>query len=128
MYADPRTAYLESTVSTASPARLLIMLVDRLVLDVQRGLDAQRDQDFDAAHRHLTHAQEIVIELSSTLRVDACPGGAGLAELYRWLTVQLIQANVTRDVAVTETSLALAAELAQMWRDAALQHAAVPAP
>jgi len=38
MMTTARAAYMDASVATASPARLLIMLFDRLVLDVQRGL------------------------------------------------------------------------------------------
>ena len=31
-----RAAYMDATIATASPSRLLVMLFDRLVLDVQR--------------------------------------------------------------------------------------------
>ncbi len=37
---DPRATYQLASVTTASPARLLVMLFDRLVLDCERGLRA----------------------------------------------------------------------------------------
>ena len=72
------------------------MLCDRLVLDVQRGLDAQRAGNLPEAHNQLVHAQEIVIHLRSTLRVEAWDGGPGLASLYDWLHDELVRANVTQ--------------------------------
>ena len=44
MMMNARTAYMEASVQTADPSRLLVMLCDRLVLDVQRGLAAQQDR------------------------------------------------------------------------------------
>jgi flagellar protein FliS len=125
MYGDPRTAYLQSAVETASPVRLLMMLVDRLELDVQRGLEAQHSADFESAHGHLVHAQDILIELACTLHADAFSGGPGLAQLYSWLHGQLVRANIDRDAQVTAECLPLVGQIAQMWREAALQSTAV---
>ena len=73
------------------------MLCDRLVLDVQRGLEAQRVGNVPEAHNQLVHAQEIVVHLRATLRVEAWDGGPGLASLYDWLHSQLIKANISKD-------------------------------
>lgn len=124
MYGDPRSTYLQSSVQTASPARLLVLLVERLELDVQRGLEAQQAGTWDEAHRHLVHAQDILVELSSTLRVEAFAGGPGLAQLYSWLHGQLVRGNIDRDAAVTAACLPLVSQITAMWREAALLSAA----
>jgi flagellar protein FliS len=121
---NARNAYLDNAVSTASPARLLVMLVDRLVLDVQRGLDAQRAGQIQEAHNQLVHAQEILVHLRGTLNTEAWDGGPGLASLYDWLHAQLVQANIKKDPAITEGCLSLVTDLADTWRAAALQAAA----
>jgi flagellar protein FliS len=118
-----KNAYMDNSVATASPERLLVMLCDRLVLDVQRGLEAQRAGNVPEAHNQLVHAQEIVIHLRSTLRVEAWDGGPGLASLYDWLHSQLIKANMSKDPEVTAGCLSLVENLADTWRTAALQAA-----
>ncbi len=121
---NARNAYVDNAVATASPARLLVMLVDRLVLDVQRGLDAQRAGQIPEAHNQLVHAQEILVHLRGTLNTEAWDGGPGLASLYDWLHAQLVQANLKKDPAITEGCLSLVTDLADTWRAAALQAAA----
>ncbi len=123
MYPNARNAYVDNSVATASPERLLVMLCDRLVLDVQRAVEAQRDSNHPEAHNQLVHAQEVVIHLRSTLRVEAWNGGPGLASLYDWLHNELIRANVSKDPAVTEGCLSIVTDLADTWRTAALQAA-----
>jgi flagellar protein FliS len=128
MYATTaRNAYVQSSVETASPARLLVMLYDRLVLDIQRGLEAQRAGNRPEAHNQLVHAQEIVIHLRSTLTVEAWDGGPGLASLYDWLHTELIKANVRKDATITEGCLGIARDLADTWKQAALQVATAQA-
>lgn len=123
-----KNAYVQNSVQTASPERLLVMLYDRLVLDVQRGLAAQQAGNLPEAHNQLVHAQEVLIHLRSTLKVELWDGGPGLASLYEWLHNELIRANVRKDPAVTEGCLGIIADLADAWRQAAIQVASgVPA-
>lgn len=125
MYHDPRAAYMDASVATASPARLLVMLCERLVLDVRKGLQAQRAGEHAEAGRQLVHAQDIVLELRCSLDVDAWEGGPGLASIYDFLHLQLVRANVGRDAATTEGCLRLVEDLCATWREAALAAAQV---
>jgi flagellar secretion chaperone FliS len=121
MKTNARAAYLDASVATASPARLLVMLFDRLVLDVQRGLEAQRNGDLPETHRQLTHAQDILLELATSLRPEEFRGGYDLAALYGFLHRQLVMANVRKDAAITDEVLTLVTELCDTWREAALR-------
>lgn len=120
---SPQQAYQNAAVATASPARLLVMLVERLVLDVERALEAQQRADHDAARGHLLHAQEIVHELAASLRTDGWPAARQLLALYEFLRGKLVEANVRRDVVATTEALGLARDLCDTWRTAALQAA-----
>ena len=115
-----RNAYVDQMVTTAGPGRLLVMLFDRLVLDVQKALAAQQTDDFTAASPQLLHAQEIVLELRSSLQRDVWEGAAQLDSIYAWLHTRLIQANVQRDPAMTAECLRIIEPLAEAWREAAL--------
>lgn len=122
-----RAAYAQASIATASPARLLVMLYERLVLDVQRGLDAQLAGDRAEAHNQLVHAQEIVIELRATLNTEVWSGGPAMASIYDYLHTQLIKANVGNDAGITEHCLSMVTDLCVTWREAALASAASPA-
>lgn len=117
------SAYVQASVQTASPARLLVMLYDRLVLDCRRAIVAQEAGDHQAAHEHLLHAQDIVAELQGSLRPELWDGAEALSSLYSHLMVQLVQANVRRDVSVTSHCLDLVDGLADAWRQAAMDQA-----
>lgn len=117
---NPRAAYVGQMVNTASPSRLLLMLYDRLVLDVQRAIESQATSDFAEASRHLIHAQEIVLELSSSLRHDVWDGAEKLSSIYAFLHTELVRANVQRRVEITESCLGIVTPLADAWRQAAL--------
>jgi flagellar protein FliS len=126
MNSTARTAYLDASVATASPARLLVMLCERLVLDVRRGLDAQVAGQLADANRHLVHAQEVVLELRSSLRIATWSGGTQLAALYDYLHSELVRANVSKDPERTGACVGLVEQLCDTWREAAM--AAMTAP
>ena len=127
MMKNPRDTYLAASVSTASPARLLVMLCDRLSLDLQRASSALEGGEPAAAHEPLLHAQDIVLELNASLRAEAWDGGPGLASLYDYLLRELMTANVRKDLAATTACLRIVEDLRDTWRQAALSLVPVPA-
>jgi flagellar protein FliS len=120
MNASARNAYMGGMVSTASPARLLVMLFERLGSDVDRAIAAQETGDLAGAGSQLIHAQEIVLELRASLDHDVWDGAARLDEIYSWLYRELIRANTSRDVTVTKGCKSVVDPLVETWREAAL--------
>ena len=122
-----RNRYLQDSIDTASPGKLLVMLYDRLVLDLIQGEEALRAEDRDTAADRINHAQEIVLELRTTLNIEAWAGAPGLASLYSFLLTELIQANVRRDADKVGACRALVEPLRDAWREAVTLAAATPA-
>ena len=122
-----RARYMGDTVATASPQQLLVMLYDRLALDLERGEAALRAGDHEESSRQLLHAQEIVTELQSSLKVDVWEGGPRLSALYTWLFTELIQANVKRDANRVASCRQIVEPLKDAWRQAAASLAVAPA-
>jgi flagellar protein FliS len=107
------------SVATATPAKLLTMLYDRLVLDLDRGIDALSKGDRAAANEQLTHAQEIIHELRSSLDVSAWDGARGLMDLYGYLLTELVGANIARDAGRVTACRDLIVPLRDAWHEAA---------
>lgn len=114
-----RDRYLRDSVNTASPAKLLIMLYDRLILDLAKGEEALRSGEREAANDRIVHAQEIVLELRTSLDVEAWSGAPGLANLYGWLLTELIGANIARDADRVAACRALVEPIREAWSEAA---------
>jgi flagellar protein FliS len=114
-----RDRYLQDSINTASPGKLLLMLYDRLVLDLMQGEEALHAGNREQAHEKLTHAQEIVIELRTSLDVDGWSGAPGLAALYGYLLTELIGANIARDADRVRICRTLVEPLRDAWREAA---------
>lgn len=118
-----RAAYADSSVGTASPARLLTMLYDRLVRDLTLAEAAIVAADGETAHNELVHAQAIVAELRSSLDVSAWSGGPALADLYDFVSSELVGANVSKDAPRVAACIALVEPLRDAWHQASLDAA-----
>ncbi|GAB2873649.1 flagellar export chaperone FliS [Nocardioides pacificus] len=120
MIPNARNTYLNASVSTASSASLLVMLYERLVLDLQRAATALQTGERSVAHEQLLHAQEIVLELRSSLKPEAWSGGPALGALYDYLHTELVRANMGKDLEITTFCLHVVSQLRDAWRDAAM--------
>ncbi len=118
-FASARNAYAAQGMTTASPARLLVMLYDRLLLDLRRADAAQSREDGNEALAQLFHAQTIVLELSSTLRPELWSGAEGLLSLYGYVSRMIARATTGQDPAATAQAIAVVEPLLETWREAA---------
>ncbi|WP_129339106.1 flagellar export chaperone FliS [Cellulomonas endophytica] len=127
---DVRSRYKADSITTAGPAKLLTMLYDRLLLDLDRGEAALRLADRGAASRHLCHAQDIVAELMGSLDTREWEAGAQLMSVYAFLFDELVQANVRADADRVVACRGLVAPLAAAWHEAAatIARTSVPTP
>jgi flagellar protein FliS len=116
-----RAQYTREAVTTASPARLLIMLYDRLVRDLVTAEAALTGGDVAKASNELVHAQQIILELRTSLDIDAWDGAAGLADLYTFLHSELVGANLDKSLARVTSCREIIEPLRDTWRQAALQ-------
>lgn len=122
-----RARYLTDSVNTASPAKLLVMLYDRLLVDLAQAETTLANGDREAAAAHLLHAQDIIIELRTSLRMDVWDGAVNLAKIYGFLLGELISANIKADVTKVADCRAIIEPLVSAWREAALAAAPVAA-
>jgi flagellar protein FliS len=118
-----RQRYIADSITTASPVTLLVMLYDRLCLDVEHATAALEAQDRETASRCLVHAQDILHELRATLNVADWPAGRQLAALYSFLITELVRANVRQDADRATACLGIVRRLRDTWREAAERQA-----
>lgn len=111
--------YLVQQVATASKAMLTSMLFNAAVANTQRAivhLDEARPQP---ARRFLIKAQEIVLELRTSLDHEA--GGeiaANLERIYDFVYRQLIAASVRGEVRAARDAEQILSDLRDTWQAA----------
>ena len=123
---DIRARYLADAVATAGPTRLLTMLYDRLLVDVDRGERALRTGERGEATGHLSHAQEIVTELMCSLDVELWDGAQNLLSIYTFLLRELVEASVSGDPERVAACRALIEPLHEAWNEAGQSLTPVP--
>lgn len=112
-------AYQRDAILSAPPARLLTMLYDRLLLDLARAEAAQTSHDWAMASENLLHAQDIIAELSGSLKPELWDGADQLLGIYNHAGSTLVKANIQRDRMLTQECIALLEPLRLAWHEAA---------
>jgi flagellar protein FliS len=116
---SPFQTYQDNAILSASPSRLLTMLYDRLLLDLNCAKDALEIEDAAVATYRIKHAGDILAALAGSLRRDIWDGADGLFGLYLYASNALIRASIYRDVQLVMECIALLEPLRQAWHQAA---------
>lgn len=127
MHAQLSNPYQMSSVATAGPAQLTLMLYDRALVGLARAQQADGPQRVEVVNSELTRVQDIVTELLVTL--DRERGGdiaRNLAALYDYCLDRLIRANVRKDLGLLDEVRAVLTPLRDAWEQACCS-APVPA-
>ena len=120
-YTAARARYASDSTDTASPARLLIMLYDRLVSDLASAEAGLERGDIAATGEKIGHAQEILLELAATLDIVAWPEGEPLRRLYLWMVSELWTARLRKQPEKVAECRQLIEPLRDAWRTAAIE-------
>jgi flagellar protein FliS len=125
-----QSRYLADTVNTATPAQLVVMLYDRLGLDLRRATESLENLEKSpsnpfaarvAAAPHLLHAQQILAELLASLKTDAWDGADNLAGIYSFLINGLVSMSLAPDPLRLKAFAEIIAGLRTAWQSAATQ-------
>jgi flagellar secretion chaperone FliS len=129
MYATASTArnrFVADGVGSTPPERLLVLLYERLLRDLDDAIIGIGRLDVTGAHDALTHAQDIVAELHSALDLDRWEGAQAMADLYIYLADLLARANMTKSAPLVAEARKLIQPLRDTWAEAAQALASTP--
>ena len=93
-YQKMQNNYLKNQVMSASPNKLIEMLLQAAIKNIKLAQLAIEKQELAKAHEHFIKTQNILLELRTSL--DEKQGGEiaeGLAALYEYMYQQLIEAK-----------------------------------
>ncbi len=118
MNAQAYNQYKKTSVETVAPEKLLIMLFDGAIKDINNAKKAIEAKDINLAHQEIIKAEDILIELMSTLNMDY-EISLNLFALYEYLLYQLTQANYKKDIALLNEVEEFLTEIRQTWAEVA---------
>ena len=110
-------SYKSSAVETASPGKLLLMLYNAAIRNLDSAVQSISDQDIESAHKSIVRSQEIVAEFMYTLNMDYEISEKLLA-LYDYLHRRLVEANIHKDVEIINEVRGFLVELRDAWQQA----------
>ncbi len=120
--------YRQNDIVTANQGRLIVMLYDGLIKQIDLGTAELRSESprLDFAHNALIKAQEILNELQTSLDLEQ---GGQIAQcllgLYRFFTQILVQANINKNPEKLPGIRQQIADLREAWVEVqATQHEA----
>ncbi len=115
-------AYKETSVKTASPGSLILMLYTEGIKEINLAISKMRvpkipAKDIEAINNHIIKAQEIITELMAALDMDI--GGeiaANLLSIYSYFNQQLLTANLKKDYKPLLDVSSMMQELHDVWK------------
>ena len=110
-YATVRQAYAESSVLTASPGQLVVMLYDGAIRFLRQSAEHMRAGDRERARERMRRAEAVIDELNGTLDMTYGEVAERLRAIYLYSKRRLIRANLDFDPAKVDGVARLLAEL-----------------
>ena len=116
-YASHKNDYLINQVMSASPNKLIEMLIEGAIRSVKKAEMAIEDKKIEAANNEIVHAQDIVDELKFSVNKEI-EGDIPqqLISTYDVVEQELIQANIHKDKNHLEIALTMLNELLDAWK------------
>lgn len=108
--------YRNDAVNTASPMDLIIMLYDGCIKQIHLARLYEEDKNVAERSNAIQKAQDILDELMRSLDMGI-PLSADLLKLYDFMSEELYQANMKRDMARMEPVEAMLTELRDAWKE-----------
>lgn len=96
---NPYQQYMQQSVSTMTPAQLLIALYDKAEQETNKAIYYIENNELQKASNSILKVQDIVAMLDSSLKMKY-EVSDGLAALYDFFMRQLIQANISKDIEI----------------------------
>ena len=113
---DASSAYRVNASHSAGPVRLVIMLYEQLIKDLQRALTAMDKKNIEARTFELNHAISVVGQLQGTLDKEEGGEVAQYLDRFYWqLRVALMEAQIRISPEILHKQITHLLELREAW-------------
>jgi flagellar protein FliS len=122
-----RAAYIEASVRSASPERLIVLLYDGAIRFLYAAAAGAREARRDVAREKLRRAQAILDELNRVLDMSQGDIARNLREIYNFCSRHLIDSTLNGNPAGYEEVAKLLSELRDAWEQSVTTAEPIPA-
>lgn len=116
---NPYNQYRQTSIETASPEKLLIMLYDGAIKFLNQAKTGMTEGNIETTNNALLKTQNIIDELMISLNMDMGEIAQSLYNLYDYFKRRLIEANTKKDINMLDEVLNYLTELRSAWVEAA---------
>jgi flagellar protein FliS len=127
MLQNPREAYLETQIATATPQKLRLMLIDGGIRFARLGQIALQENRADDAFEHIARCRAIVSELIAGIRVAQSDLTRQVAAVYGFLFRLLTEAQGLQDTERLAQVIRVLEEERETWAAVCEQMPEAPA-
>ncbi len=125
---NPVSAYRQTTVKTAGQGKLIVMLYDETIRQIDKAIELMqaKSKNIEQIHNALVKAQDVVTELMVGLDFER--GGEiakNLLSIYIYVNERLRDSNIKKVIPPAQEARNIMAELRTAWSQLANQ---APAP
>ena len=128
-YGQYQKAYKKASVNTMDQQKLIIMLYDGAIRNINMAVEKMREGNIEKSHSGLVKSKSIVAELMNSLNMEK--GGdvaKNLQSLYSYMFGMLIDANVKKDPEPALVVVGLLKELRGAWSTIGDANKVAPSP
>ncbi|MCL2623597.1 MAG: flagellar export chaperone FliS [Planctomycetaceae bacterium] len=110
--------YLESEVSTATPQKIQLLLIEAAIKNIHRVKRFWETNDTEGAFQSLTRVQDIVAEILCSLDMKSSPEIAqSLAAIYVFIFRKLVATRGPEDMVSLDDALKVLMAERQSWKE-----------
>jgi flagellar protein FliS len=121
-FSKQSTSYREMEIYSASPERLVVIVFEQLVVNLERARIAMERDDLALQVLSLGRARGLLYELLNTLDEDSgVPLAVQLADLYQFMLVELVDVGPRGDITTLRKLIGMATSLRDGFVGAAEQ-------
>ena len=116
MIKNPYDKYKTNSLQTVSPQRIVLMLYDATIKNINIAVKKIEEKDFVTSNKKIQKAQDIIMELM--LSLDKEKGGeiaTNLAALYDYWYRRLIEGNIKKDKETLLQVAAMVKDIRNSW-------------
>ena len=111
-------AYIERDVTTASPQKLQLMLIEAAIKNIYRVKNFWENQDIEGAFQSLTRIQDIVTEILCSIDTKVWPEiGQSLASIYVFIFRKIVSIHGPDDAASLDEALRVLMAERESWKE-----------
>lgn len=108
--------YKQSSISTATPEELTLMLYNGAIKFMNIAKYSIDKKEMEKAHNSLIRAQDIILELNYSLdmKYDI---SKEMRDLYEFIMSKLVDGNISKDIKSIEEAIDITSEMRDTWKE-----------